>query len=82
MLENRQCRYDDYKRQAELGRMLTMVLWNTQVKAEGQQTDPRRFIRFEWEDAIDDDVAEDLLNTDWEALDRKYSNLVRQSKLN
>lgn len=74
--EHREINMARYREHAELHRMYTMLMINVHMKKIDQMTDPRRLVTFAWENAIDDEMIDDLLNTDWDALDKKYSNLV------
>jgi hypothetical protein len=77
MDEHHQKALQQYKESACLHRVLAMRIVNATVAVAGgdQITEPRRFLRFGWEPEIDEDIVEDLLNTDWEALDDKYAFL-------
>ncbi len=64
-----------FREHAALHRMFTTLLINVNLKRGNQITDPRRLITFPWESEVNEEVMEDLLNTDWDALDKKYNNL-------
>ena len=64
-----------YRSHAELHRMFTAFLLNVHLKKMNQITDPRRLVTFPWESEINENTMEELLNTDWDALDEKYNNL-------
>lgn len=74
--EHHEVDYERYKQHATLHRLFTTFIINVNLKSGSQITDPRRLITFPWESHMNEDMMEDLLNTDWEALDKKYNNLV------
>ena len=64
-----------FRSHASMHRMIAIKLYNVNFKPIDQITDPRRFITFPWESEVSEEIKEDLLNTDWDALDKKYNNL-------
>jgi hypothetical protein len=76
MREYAALREQQYREGATLHRMFTLRIVNAQIAAAGgrQYNDAQHFMRFTWEDEIDNDIEQDLIHTNWEALDFIYAN--------
>lgn len=65
--------FEDYKKEAELKRLFTMMLINTQIKRGHQYKDPTKFLPFHWEKSeLNTEEILEISESDWEELDKKY----------
>lgn len=71
-----QIRQNEYRQSALLNRRLALEIVNSVLVSNGGRAirDARQLLRFSWEDDIDDEIAQELLNTNWEALDFIYTS--------
>lgn len=71
-----QIRQNEYRQSALLNRRLALEIVNSVLVSNGGRAirDARQLLRFSWEDDIDDEIARELLNTNWEALDFIYTS--------
>lgn len=63
-----------FRNHADLHRYLSMRIANTNLKADSQYHEPRQFVIFPWEQEIEDEMKEELLNTNWDVLENIYNN--------
>lgn len=65
----------EYREKAELLRVLILQASNMIAAGQGAEPidDPRRFVQFGWEEDMSKELADDLMNTNWDVLDNIYT---------